>query len=110
MAHDLGGRNVLLSNDFYYFGDRPVAMPEHLLPIIRRGQGYRSRLNAALVQPFEQWIRGLGYERNRLYGDPIDIRLLNSVQRTVDCSSPLRGKRAGRKRSAAPGPSRVRTC
>ena len=36
-GHDLGGKNALLSEHFYYFGDKPVCLPEHLHPIIKQG-------------------------------------------------------------------------
>src|SRR2546429_3618769 len=33
---DLGGRNALLSEHFYYFGDHPVQLPAHLRPIVHQ--------------------------------------------------------------------------
>ena len=32
---DLGGLNVLLSDQFYYFGDKPINVPECLSPIVQ---------------------------------------------------------------------------
>lgn len=57
---DLGGRWVLLSDHFFYFGDRPVALPEALLGIVKRGQGHRSTANVPFVEDFVRWIGGLG--------------------------------------------------
>ena len=57
---DLGGLNVLLSEDFYYFGSCAVELPPHLTPIVHQTQGHKSTANAPYVAPFEHWIRGFG--------------------------------------------------
>ncbi|HET6615165.1 MAG TPA: hypothetical protein VFH62_04685 [Dehalococcoidia bacterium] len=67
---DLGGKNALLSDHFFYFGDKPLDLPEHLFGMCHPTQGHRSRLNDRYVQPFVTWITSLGLEPNQLYGDP----------------------------------------
>lgn len=67
---DLSGKNALLSKHFFYFGDRPRQLPEHLLPIVKKGPGHRSRANDRYLQAFFEWLDGLGLEPNRLYGKP----------------------------------------
>jgi hypothetical protein len=67
---DLSGEYALLSEYFYYFGDQPYLLPDHLHGIIKKGQGHRSRSNAKFLQPFLEWLTGLGLEANRLYGKP----------------------------------------
>lgn len=67
---DLGGGWVLLSEHFYYFGNRPVALPQALLGIVRRGQGHRSTANAPYVEDFVRWIDGLGYAPASIIGSP----------------------------------------
>jgi hypothetical protein len=57
--HDLGGRYALLSRYFFYFGDNAVPLPEHLLHIVKQGQGHRSTSNARFLGPFEEWLYGL---------------------------------------------------
>jgi len=42
---DLSGKNSLISNHFYYFGDKPIDLPKYLRPIVRQGQGHRSDSN-----------------------------------------------------------------
>jgi hypothetical protein len=68
--HDLGGRYALLSQHFFYFGDNAIQLPEHLLEIVKQGQGHRSTSNARFLRPFEKWLYGLGFEPNGLYGSP----------------------------------------
>ncbi len=67
---DLSGGFVLLSNHFYYFGDEAKALPDELLPIVKQGQGHRSKLNTPYVSKFVRWIEGLGYVPNQLIGAP----------------------------------------
>jgi hypothetical protein len=67
---DLGGKNALLSDHFYYFGSRPRPLPEHLLPIVHRTQGHKSRANKPYVGSFVAWLEGLELTPNCLYADP----------------------------------------
>lgn len=68
---DLGGVNALLSGHFLYFGRKAISLPKDLRPIIKRGQGHKSRANDAFVSRFEDWISSLGYEFGTILGDPI---------------------------------------
>ena len=56
---DLGGENVLISRDFYYFGNHAIALPRELHAIRHQTQGHRSESNDAYVDLFESWIREL---------------------------------------------------
>jgi hypothetical protein len=67
---DLGGGYALLSEHFYYFGDKPVALPEDLQGMVQRTQGHRSISNARYLHPFVAWISGLQLRPNSLRGDP----------------------------------------
>lgn len=69
-ATDLGGRNVLLSNHFFYFGDRPVPLPPRLRPIVKQGQGHRSEANQPFLGPFTEWVETLGYPPGSVVGQP----------------------------------------
>jgi hypothetical protein len=67
---DLSGKNALLSEHFYYFGNKPVSLPDSLKPIIHSTQGHKSTLNDPYVAAFEKWIKGTKYKRNHLHGEP----------------------------------------
>jgi len=67
---DLDGKNVLLSNHFYYFGDKPIKLADHLMPIVHRTQGHKSHANDDYVDKFVDWIETLGYSVNDLQGEP----------------------------------------
>ena len=76
--HDLGGKSVLLSDHFFCFGDKPLRLPDHLLPIVKQTQGHRSRANAEYVDAFVEWLHSLGYKPNTLIGQPQDRRWLGT--------------------------------
>ncbi|MBN3876444.1 MULTISPECIES: hypothetical protein [unclassified Nostoc] len=67
---DLGGINVLMSRHFYYFGDKPVHLPEPLTSIVHKNQGHKSTANQPHVIPFVTWIDNLGYTPNQVHGEP----------------------------------------
>lgn len=67
---DLGGESALLSDHFYYFGDKPVRLPRHLEPIMHETQGHKSRANDPYRHDFVSWINSWDYKPNSLYGSP----------------------------------------
>ncbi len=67
---DLGGLNALLSEHFYYFGDKPVDLPKMLLPIVHQTQGHKSHANERYVDQFVRWLEGTGHRRNAVLGEP----------------------------------------
>lgn len=70
MHQDLSGKYALLSNEFYYFGDKPVALPATLLEIVKKGRGHRSTSNRNYLEPFLAWLAGGPFEVNKLHGKP----------------------------------------
>jgi putative DNA base modification enzyme with NMAD domain len=69
-ATDLSGGWVLLSDHFFYFGDKPIPLRDDLWGIVKQGQGHRSTSNAPYVDKFIEWIHGLGYPPGSLIGNP----------------------------------------
>lgn len=67
---DLKGGYALLSEHFFYFGDHPIAIPEHLQGLVQRRQGHRSVSNAPYLEPFVDWLAELRLRPNTLHGDP----------------------------------------
>jgi hypothetical protein len=67
---DLSGEYALISDHFFYFGDKPLPLPEELCPIAPQQQGHRSRLNAPYIDIFLEWILSLEFIPNQLHGDP----------------------------------------
>jgi hypothetical protein len=76
METDLAGRYALLSERFWYFGDRPQSLPVHLREIVKEGPGHRSKSNEPFFAGFLEWLDGLPVEPNSLHGNPQD-KLVN---------------------------------
>jgi hypothetical protein len=70
VKRDLSGEYALISDHFYYFGDRSVSLPRNLYPIIHDTQGHKSDSNQVYLEMFLVWIEDLGFEPNKLYGKP----------------------------------------
>ena len=49
---DLSGTFVLLSEEFYYFGNKPVLLPEELAPIVKTNQGHMKIESEYLIKSF----------------------------------------------------------
>ena len=59
MEHDLGGMNVLLCRDYWYFGDSAITIPYHLVSIVKMGPGHKRIKDKALVRNFLSWLKEL---------------------------------------------------
>lgn len=74
---DTNGKNVLLSEHFYYFGNNPIELLPELFPIVKQGQGHKSRSNAKYVNQFINWIERDEKTKpylNRLKGVPFLLK------------------------------------
>jgi len=56
MAHDLGGKYVLISETFAYFGSQPHELPHELTPIVP-GRGHRSRFSEEVLAAFRSFTQ-----------------------------------------------------
>ena len=83
---DLGGKQALISDHFYYFGDKPVLLPTELWPIVRQGQGHKSTANAPHLKSFVSWIESLGFAKNTLHGEP-QFKLFTGEGAPIGCGS-----------------------
>jgi hypothetical protein len=68
---DLGGKNALLSDHFFYFGNKAVPLPQDLWGIAKKGVAHQSRLNDPYREAFVSWIEST-YQSNKLYGEPLN--------------------------------------
>lgn len=55
---DLSGVNVLICEEFWYFGGDAVEIPPQLLGIVKKGPGHKRIEDQNLVQESLQWLRG----------------------------------------------------
>lgn len=84
IATDLSGKNVLLSNDFYYFGSRAKELPDYLRPIYHQTQGHRSTSNAPYFEQFVAWVRSLAPAPGQ-YGWPDFIVQWGNIESCGGC-------------------------
>lgn len=61
-TRDLSGKYVLLSDHFFYFGNKPESLPEELLPIVPKGRGHQSHVNDPYIDSFMDWVQSLKHE------------------------------------------------
>jgi hypothetical protein len=54
-AHDLKGKNVLISKNFYYFGSRPLDLPT-TLGSLKASRGHKNRFPTDIVSGFLDFI------------------------------------------------------
>lgn len=71
LAKDQRGGYALLSDHFYYFGDKAIELPTGMLTIFPQSQGHRSAANDEFFDAFVAWIEGLGFPPNTLIGQPV---------------------------------------
>ncbi len=55
-AHDLGGKNVLIAKNFYYFGSKPLNLPEYL-DALKVGRGHKCRFSPDVISLFIDFIK-----------------------------------------------------
>jgi Nucleotide modification associated domain 2 len=65
---DLGGLNALLSNQFYYFGNKAIDLPSSLLSLSHKSRGHKITQSDVTITEFEQWISY--FKKNGLCGEP----------------------------------------
>lgn len=71
LAKDQRGGYALLSDHFYYFGDKAIELPTGMLAIFPQSQGHRSAANHEFFDDFVAWIEALGFPPKMLIGQPI---------------------------------------
>jgi hypothetical protein len=65
---DIGGNNVLISEHFFYFGDKAPIIPNNLLKICHTGIGEK-KLTAELADEFLNWLSS--NFQTGIHGDPL---------------------------------------
>lgn len=70
---DRSGKFILISNDFYYFGEKAISL-NVFQKLIKTGPGHRTFDDKKLIEKFICWLR-----QNKMgkLGDPIERRKEN---------------------------------
>lgn len=79
---DLRGKNALLAEEnFFYFGDRGVALDERFFSICHPTQGHKVHANNDIKDEVVEWLLGglgAGYRPRILYGKPVHRHLVRA--------------------------------
>lgn len=68
---DISGKNVLISTNFYYFGDNAIKIDDEFLPICSKGRSVKSiAIPDKTAQNFVQWLQ-TNFNKG-ISGDPIN--------------------------------------
>jgi len=84
MDWDLSGRNVLIAEHFYYFGNDAIDMPLEYRSLVARGRGHRCNFNPALVAEFTVWLQA--NFKAGIHGEPRNLlrRAQSNVRHAAD--------------------------
>lgn len=85
-SRDLGGKNVLLSSNFYYFGSTPIPLPINLLKIVNQGQGHKVRYNDPYKEAFVAWILSFDQSNLNTNLNPINLKDICDTGGYLRCS------------------------
>ena len=85
ITRDLSGKNALISDRFYYFGEEARPLPSELTCLIKHNQGHKKIENQELIETFESWISQ--FEINKLYASPQMRWLFNHHQSSDEYSA-----------------------
>lgn len=68
---DTGGENVLISQEFYYFGDNAILIPSRFREVCSEGRNMKSTsIPIKVADNFIQWLKS--EHKVGIHGDPID--------------------------------------
>lgn len=76
LKKDTGGNNVLISEHFYYFGDKSPKIPSELLEICHTTQGQK-KLTSQLATDLLNWITA--NFKTGIHGDPLNWNEYNQL-------------------------------
>lgn len=57
IEHDVSGCNVLLCEEFWYYGKDATEVPTNLIDVVKKGPGYKRIESPELINDFTQWLR-----------------------------------------------------
>jgi hypothetical protein len=70
---DIGGKNVLISTEFYYFGQEAISIPAEFSEIVATTQGHRNTYDINIINRFWAWLERTASAHGRL-GEPLAFK------------------------------------
>jgi hypothetical protein len=98
--YDLGGKNVLISRTFYYFGSHSPRLPGALLAL-QGGRGHKNRFSDPVISEFMQFLAGY---RTGVHGNPTGWQADGDCREEGSCWGTADSGRTDVPRERAGGP------
>jgi hypothetical protein len=87
IKRDFRGANALLSTHYCYFGSQPIQIKESLLPIVKQGQGHKSKANDPYLGEFVEWIEEFLKNKNEHQIQPYGFNVWEDEECSLSCST-----------------------
>ena len=71
IEHDLGGKNVLICEKFWYFGAKAPLLPDAFLRLCKKGQGHKCESSPVIITELVAWLAQFD---STVLGSPYDDR------------------------------------
>jgi len=82
LENDTGGKNVLFSSEFYYFGNNSQEIPEDFWDVCSEGRNMKSKsIDNDIANEFIKWLKG-NFNKG-INGDPINWSEYNQTKLIV---------------------------
>lgn len=88
---DLAGKNVLLSTNFYYFGNQVQKLPKEFDNIVNIDIDF-IELDENLKELFFNWLENQNFQKNKIYSTPHVIGIISPSNRELKMSCCIRKK------------------
>jgi Nucleotide modification associated domain 2 len=88
---DLAGKNVLLSKNFYYFGNQVQKLPKEFDNIVNIDIDF-IELDENLKELFFNWLENQNFQKNKIYSTPHVIGIISPSNRELKMSCCIRKK------------------
>ena len=73
LKRDIPGKYVLISYEYWYFGEKAIAFPNKFMLLSKLTRGHKNITDKKIINDFEKWIRISKYG-NKMVGLPILFR------------------------------------
>ena len=65
-TRDIGGKNVLISRSFFYFGRKPISIPTRFHHLLAITQGHRNTHDEKVIKKFWKWLESRSPRKGRI--------------------------------------------
>lgn len=78
---DLSGEYVLLSNNFYYFGSKPISLDERFKDFVHQAPNCKKKEDQKVIADFIRWLTHLGKTPNTIHAVPFFLEKVKNMDK-----------------------------